>query len=713
MEIKPESCCFVWNLYNSFGYHQNLTVVIMKRLFVIIILLASAIFNGIEAGAQKFIHPGIDQTEQDLDYMKSLVLKGEQPWSGAFERMKERVDLNYKVIPYEHVMRGPYGRPNIGGDDLSKSSDMAYDCALIWYITGNRDYASKAIEILNLWSPVLRDFDYNDAKLLAGWTGHKLCNAAEILKYSDSGWRTKNIEQFKEMLMTVYYPLLRFYYPQANGNWDGAIIHSLLAIGVFTDNHEIFDNAVSHFLYGPENGSLFKYIFPSGQCQESTRDQAHVQLGLIEFAGAARIAYTQGIDLFSVGNNRLALGYEYTVGFILGQKPQCYGGISERAKDLRSDYESVYLHYKSKGVEMPFTKKAADSVRVKASRSILTALRVPEGNPFTKSSPPEPGKTANPAGASVPSGLRVPANIITVAPGQSIQSALDSLAGTGGCVIAEAGLHTLPSTLRIPSGVTLAGEGVKTILLLYPSNEGRDAIVNKVNDLHDVTIRDLIIECGLKAYPGPDPNSIRSFRNTYNRGGIIFRSSGGKMMNNINLNNISVRNGTFNGIFISGASRVSILCCNFSQNGAGVVPGPGLQHNLLLTHCTDVTVRDSRIVTSPNGSGIAIDNCKGVVIDANEIARNGFYGLLISESVKVEIKNNFIEGNDRAGIMTEFLKNGSEKITIYDNTIQYNNGFGIESYGTIDFKALNNRCIGNNSPDDQMKISSNKTVILN
>jgi len=71
------------------------------------------------------------------------------------------------------------------------------------------------------------------------------------------------------MLMTVYYPLLRHYFPQANGNWDGAIIHSLMAMGVFLDDRKMYDNALDHFLHGPVNGSILKYIYPNGQSQET------------------------------------------------------------------------------------------------------------------------------------------------------------------------------------------------------------------------------------------------------------------------------------------------------------------------------------------------------------------------------------------------------------------------------------------------------------
>ncbi|MCU0858953.1 MAG: alginate lyase family protein, partial [Pontiellaceae bacterium] len=239
-------------------------------------------------------------TSADLEYMKKQVLAGAQPWKDAFDRLKTKTALNYIVKPFAHVQRGAYGKPNIGGDDLVKSSGMAYDCAILWYITNDKAYADKAIQILNAWSSILWDFDYNDSKLLAGWTGHVLCNAAELLRSEKSGWQQSDIDHFTKMMMTVYYPLIRYYKPEANGNWDGAIIRAILAIAVFTDNHEMFNNALNHFLYAPLNGSLLKYIYPSGQCQESTRDQGHVQLGLGEFAGAARVAYTQGIDLFSM-----------------------------------------------------------------------------------------------------------------------------------------------------------------------------------------------------------------------------------------------------------------------------------------------------------------------------------------------------------------------------------------------------------------------------
>jgi hypothetical protein len=685
----------------------------MKRFYSI--LFFAAIFTAAimaQVPVKKFIHPGIDQTSADLDYMKKQVLAGTQPWKDAFERLKGNADLGVLIKPFTHVQRGPYGRPNIGGGELDKNVNLAYDCALIWYITNDKVYAEKAIEIINAWSTVLWDFDYNDAKLLAAWTGHIFCNAAEILRYTNSGWQQKDIDRFTNMLMTVYYPLLRYYYPQANGNWDGAIIHSILTIGIFTDNREMFNNALEHFLHGPVNGSIFKYIFPSGQCQESTRDQAHVQLGLGEFAGAARVAFTQGVDLFSAGNNRIALGYEYTAKFILGEKPQCYGIISERAKRIRDDYEYVYRHYASKGINLQYTKIAADTARPKSTRNTLTAFRAPSGQNSETKSVPKASSIGYPAGAMAEATIKPPEGSVYINPGQSLQDALNSAAGTGNWVVAKTGIHTLPGTLKIPSGVTLAGEGLGTVLFLDPKAGVRDAVVNYEVNMHNVTIRDLVIEGSTKTDPGSDPNSSRSYRNPGNRGGIMFLANKEGEMRNIRLINLTVQNCTYNGVFIAGADSVNITCCDFTESGSSVVPGPRLQHNLLVAHSSNVMIKDSRLDTSPYGSGLVLDHCNFIKTINCEVARNAYYGILISESTNIAVEGNLIEANDRSGIMVEYLYKGCDNIAISNNQIQYNNGYAVESYGTMKVLSTNNSYAGNRNNEPQERIINEKYIIM-
>ncbi|HWB90760.1 MAG TPA: right-handed parallel beta-helix repeat-containing protein [Puia sp.] len=663
--------------------------------------------------AQPFVHPGINQTSADLAYMRKLVLDGRQPWKDAFDRLKAAADTNFVPKAHAHVLRGPYGRPNIGGDDLSKCANMAYNDALVWYITRDKAYARKAIGILDIWSSTLWDLDYNDAKLLAAWTGHLLCNAAEILRYTDAGWQPKEIAAFTRMLMTVYYPLLRPYYPQANGNWDGAIIHSLIAIAVFTDNHALFDNAVDHFKHAPVNGSIFKYIYPNGQCQESARDQGHVQLGIGEFAGAAEVAYTQGADLFSMADNRIALGFEYEARYLLGEDPYCYCTISPRSRVLRDDYEYVYRHYTAHGVDMPYTRRAADSVRPRASRSILTAVRAAWAQKATIKGAPKPSTIAYIAGAGNTSARpAIPSDARIVTPGQSIQEALDAAAASGGgrWVVLKAGVHTFPATLKIPSGITITGEGASTILFLNPASGQREAMINADTSLHDVTIRDLVIEGGTRTEVPSDPNSARSFKGGYNRGGILFRGERAGQLRNISFIGLTVRNSTYAGISVSGGSNITISSCDLGENGASVPPGPKLIHNLFLEYCTGVNIAGSRMVNSPYGCGVALDHCSDVSVKNCEIARNGFYGVQLSECNQVSIQGSLIEANDYSGVMAEFLFKGNDHIDISHNRIQYNNGYGVEMHAASNSAAVGNKYEGNGHLATQQMISTEKIV---
>jgi parallel beta-helix repeat protein len=677
-----------------------------KRFFIILMMLAIQNVNF----SQPFNHPGINQTKGDLDFLKEVILEGRQPYQAAFLRLKAAADTPFRIQAYVHVMRGPYGKPNIGGDDLRNGANLAYDNALLWYLTGEKKYAVKAIAILNAWSATLWDFDFNDAKLLAAWTGHLLCNAAELLKYSHSGWSLEDQDSFRGMLQKVYYPLLRYYYPQANGNWDGAIIHSLVAMGIYLDNREMFNNAVNHYLRAPFNGSIFKYIYPNGQCQETPRDQAHVQLGLGEFAGAAQVAYSQGVDLFAVGNNRLALGFEFTARYLLGELPSCYCKISDRATALRDDYEVVSVHYKNMGIALPWTQQAADSIRPKASRSILSSVREITRKVSSQKLLDQPYKNGYISGAKFNTDLKPSENAVIVNPGESVQDAINKASVNNKSVFLKSGIHKIPQTLKIPSNTHLSGNGAATILFLDPASASRDVMENASPEISNIKIQNLVVEGSNKTDPGQDPNSTRSYRGGYNRGGIIFRANNTGQIDSILLRNITVRNCTYNGVFISGGSNIEIVDCDFSENGGNVVPGPKLQHNLLLSHCSNIKVSESRLSTSPFGAGIVLEACINAVIQNNEIARNAFHGVLINESARVLISDNLIEANDAHGIMLPFLHKGSKDVTIRLNLIHYNAGMAIVSYATSRIEYPGNTLVGNTSSTKQTLFSNEQKI---
>jgi hypothetical protein len=99
-------------------------------------------------------------------------------------------------------------------------------------------------------------------------------------------------------------------------------------------------------------------------------------------------------------------------------------------------------------------------------------------------------------------------NVISVNPGESLR--LPSIKQLPlGLGMAKAGQHTIPATLKIPSGVTLSGEGLGTVD--FPRSKIRRARSHGecVDDLHTSPICDLVVECA--AYPIQAPTEQRTF----------------------------------------------------------------------------------------------------------------------------------------------------------------------------------------------------------
>src|SRR5205085_9423998 len=113
----------------------------------------------------------------------------------------------------------------------------------------------------------------------------------------------------EQMLREVFYPVIRDFAPFANGNWDAGCIETMMAIGVFCDDREMFERAVDYFHHGQGDGRLTHYVIDeAGQCEESGRDQQHTQLGLGHLADACEVAWNQGLDLYAAADNRLLRG---------------------------------------------------------------------------------------------------------------------------------------------------------------------------------------------------------------------------------------------------------------------------------------------------------------------------------------------------------------------------------------------------------------------
>ncbi len=346
------------------------------RTQAIVALLASVVSPQIVLG--EFVHPGVAHSQVSIDLIKAKIAAGEQPWSGAWEGLKasRNASLDWQHEPFANVERGPYNNPNIGSSQFSDDAKAAYTHALCWAISGEASHAKKSAEIIDAWSAKLTSIGNHDARLLIGMSGYHFCIAAELLKHTDTNWPKEQQDQFARMLRKIWYPVIKDFYPSANGNWDASMLQAMMAMGVFLDDQDMFDRAKEYFLAGKGNGAIGNYFKESGQCQESGRDQGHTQMGLEFLANTCETAWIQGVDLYGALDNRLLKGFEYTARYNLDfdvpyepyesfEGRYHYMKISAKARgSLRPMYERVYNHYHNrKGLEAPFTEQAALKLR--------------------------------------------------------------------------------------------------------------------------------------------------------------------------------------------------------------------------------------------------------------------------------------------------------------------------------------------------------------
>ncbi len=264
----------------------------------------------------------------------------------------------YKLAgPYKVVARDGEFRSSKGGSERDMLA--AYECARM-------GLTDKALEIINAYAATLQRFDGHDAPLCT-IQGFDLVRAMTLLSEHQT-------PEWAAMVRRAILPTIRKFEensPYANGNWGAIVNRQRMACAIFLKDSVLYREAVDYYLHANDNGSLPRYIGATGQCQETGRDQGHVQLGLAAMADICEMAWEQGDDLWGSMDNRLMRGFEYTARYNLGHEVpfetwnDCTGlyndwnepGEMGRGK-LWDIYQLPYNHYVGrKNLSMPYTKK--------------------------------------------------------------------------------------------------------------------------------------------------------------------------------------------------------------------------------------------------------------------------------------------------------------------------------------------------------------------
>ncbi|MFJ2240109.1 alginate lyase family protein [Streptomyces sp. NPDC087859] len=303
-------------------------------------LVAGALAWPADAAPATFAHPGVTVSKGQLDFARSKVNAGAQPWKGAYDQMmaSRYADLNRTPKPRAVVECGSYSNPNYGCTDEREDAIAAYTQALAWYITRDERYAKKSIQLMDAWSAVITDHTNSNAPLQTGWAGSSWPKAAEIIKHTyTGGWA--NSGRFATMLRNVYLPEI-INGSNSNGNWELSMMEAAVGISVFLEDKASYDKAMAKFrtrtaayVYLASDGDLPKTVpsqnldtrdkvvrywqgqstFVTGLTQETCRDLTHTGYGISAISHIAETSRIQGQDLYGtdVGERlRQALGFQ-------------------------------------------------------------------------------------------------------------------------------------------------------------------------------------------------------------------------------------------------------------------------------------------------------------------------------------------------------------------------------------------------------------------
>lgn len=327
---------------------------------------------------REFRHPGVLVDQEQLTQARERVDAGKEPQLTAYVSMRDSKygALDYRATPYKVVVCPPGTRPGRGCVEEREDAVAAYTQALLWSVTGEREHARKAVEIMDAWSAVVREHTEDNAGLQAAWAGSTWARAAEIVRHSDAGWPASGVRRFEAMLRDVYLPVVAEDVPDFNGNWDLAMTDAAIGIAVFLDDRPAFDRAVArfrarvpaYFYLAEEDGrrpvvparsavhtprQISAYWFGQGRytdglAQETCRNFKHVGYSIAATSHIAETAWHQGVDLYAEVEDRLRAALEFHARYQLGASVPATLCGGKLETDMGPDLEVAVNHFEDR-----------------------------------------------------------------------------------------------------------------------------------------------------------------------------------------------------------------------------------------------------------------------------------------------------------------------------------------------------------------------------
>ena len=311
------------------------------------------LLGGGDARAQgKFVHPGLMHSEQDFERIREGLKNNDPQVKEAFAVLRDCWVANKGVTDVwwitDWVKRGISGDENYM--NCYRNAAKAYQCALLWKITGDKQWADRVIYILDQYATITVGLTGNtNMSLIPAFIGYQFANAAELMRDCEY-WPKENFERFKQWMIDVWFVIAQDFLERRHdtvvreGNWyhyhsNWGVGNALfcVSLGVLCDLPDVYNYGMYWLKEGPGNESLF--VGPDmcdhgwglvpwchkdergplgylNQMQESGRDQGHAMASLGQVSYWMQTAYNQGDNAFcNINDHMIAGAAEYVAMF--------------------------------------------------------------------------------------------------------------------------------------------------------------------------------------------------------------------------------------------------------------------------------------------------------------------------------------------------------------------------------------------------------------
>ncbi len=306
---------------------------------------------------KSFTHPGILNSQDNLKRLHKNFAENKISSKALSTLLDNKfADINrpytpYAVVKVESHVSNNYEKAFRGDAHAARAN------ALLWVMTGKKQYLVNTKRILNGWAETFQTIkvvkgNRAQAYLEAAWTLPVWISAAEIIRYYDNAkgnWSEEHVKQFDEFVLKLHAFSKKAKKPN---NWGASASLSDVAVGVYLNDYAIFNEGVKSFKHylktlSTEDGAL---------TSDYLRDTWHPQYTLTAWIQTAEIAWHQGVDLYGLQfkgekQSRLKTVLDHFSKLFIGELANPKGlkkGDYENANFNRPGYQIAFNHYNNR-----------------------------------------------------------------------------------------------------------------------------------------------------------------------------------------------------------------------------------------------------------------------------------------------------------------------------------------------------------------------------